>query len=260
MKRLNGWHVVLIAAVAVCACKKSNVVNVGQGGSGNQNKELPDCPAATAPAHPGPTMVHVGRLDGTCFWMDETEVTRAQYKVFLDTGPSDTANVAPCTGNNPSFSPPTIDLSAAELPIAEVDWCDAAAYCNWANKKLCGTYEAGGQTWPSYRTTCTDGDNAEFAFDTLTQAGTCNGGGAAAPVAVKSKSGCVTPTLVYDLVGNVKEWTAECDGPEMTKQCAARGGSYASTGDKWGCTAETSVGRTSQSPEIGFRCCAEEAK
>ena len=64
----------------------------------------------------------------------------------------------------------------------------------------------------------------------------------------------MTPTGVFDLVGNVSEWTAECDG----SQCLARGGSFSSTGSDWGCDAKRSLATGYKGVDLGFRCCAEE--
>ena len=66
------------------------------------------------------------------------------------------------------------------------------------------------------------------------------------------KSGCVTPEGVYDLVGNLHEWTARSSG-------AFRGGFYADTHMNGpGCTYLTTA-HPSQYYDYstGFRCCTD---
>ncbi len=249
----------LLSLVSLVACKKTNDIDVAQlpGDGGNEDQHLPDCSSLSRSNTRGPVMAPVGRLDGACFWIDQSEVTIAQYQEFVANSPSDIANLDACKGTNPDFAPSAdVDLSKSSDPVAGIDWCDAAAFCAWAGKTLCGSYQYGELAVSSYESTCTDGENAGFDYNTFTQGDTCNGNAATATVPVKSNQGCVTPTLVFDLVGNVREWTSECD----SSTCASRGGSFRSTGSDWGCKAKKSRSRTFTSVDLGFRCCAEDIK
>lgn len=67
--------------------------------------------------------VHTVAVDA--FWLDQTEVTNAQYQACVDAGsctPSD------CAGN--------INYNGDQQPVACVDWSQAAAYCEWAEVTL----------------------------------------------------------------------------------------------------------------------------
>lgn len=246
---------ILAVLVALTGCKKSNQVDIDNGAGGNNDQTLPACADGVGPGTQGAVMAHVGRLGGGCFWVDDTEVTRAQYAEMVAAKPS---NVADCQGQNPSFDPlPAIDLTESDLPVSGVDWCDASAYCAWAGKRLCGTYTAATGDVSELESTCTDGDGGSFRYadDLSIGSGNC-GGNAATPSEVKFHAKCVTPTGVYDLAGNVREWTAECEAAG----CATRGGSYASTSsDDFGCKAKTTLPRASARADVGFRCCAEDA-
>lgn len=60
---------------------------------------------------------------------------------------------------------------------------------------------------------------------------------------------------VYDLVGSVQEWTAECESPGQG--CALHGyGSMGSPDVPMSCDAGSTHARSTHS-EIGFRCCAD---
>lgn len=59
------------------------------------------------------------------FYMDVTEVTNAVYKQFLDA----TGHKAPNFWDDPAFNAP-------DQPVVGVTWLDAAAYAQWAGKRL----------------------------------------------------------------------------------------------------------------------------
>jgi hypothetical protein len=86
----------------------------------------------------GPTMVQVA---GT-FYIDSTEVTVAQYQVFLTAKGTDTSGQPSVCSYNTSYQPAQA-LSPQNYPITNIDWCDALAYCTWAGKHLCGAIGGG---------------------------------------------------------------------------------------------------------------------
>ena len=59
------------------------------------------------------------------FYMDATEVTNAAYKQFLDA----TGHKTPESWDDPAFNAP-------DQPVVGVAWFDAAAYAQWAGKRL----------------------------------------------------------------------------------------------------------------------------
>ncbi len=93
---------------------------------------------------PGSSMVlipagefQMGSIDGSsdekpthtvyleAFYIDKYEVTNAQYKQFMDS----TGQPAPFSWNNSDFNAP-------DQPVVGLSWYDAAAYCQWAGKRL----------------------------------------------------------------------------------------------------------------------------
>ncbi|MCZ6917155.1 MAG: bifunctional serine/threonine-protein kinase/formylglycine-generating enzyme family protein, partial [Gemmatimonadetes bacterium] len=85
----------------------------------------------------GPATVGMSPADGftgfkvrkvtlDAFWIDRTEVTNAQYQVFL------TATGHP----QPAFWGDTWRPRWANLPVVGVEWFDAQAYAAWAGKRL----------------------------------------------------------------------------------------------------------------------------
>ena len=74
----------------------------------------------------GFTGFHRRRVTLDAFWIDPTEVTNGQYRVFLDA----TGHAAPPLWDGrerPGWS---------ELPVVGVGWDDALAYAAWAGKRL----------------------------------------------------------------------------------------------------------------------------
>ncbi len=103
-------------------------------------------------------MTIVSLASGGAYCVDQAEVSKGQYFQFI------TANVpvasqtnTACKTANTTFvprgawppatlpDPPGLTFSLG-LPVHYVDWCDAAAYCVWAKKQLCGL--VGGGTLP----------------------------------------------------------------------------------------------------------------
>ena len=252
-------HVVwLPVALAALGCHKAtNISDTSGPPTITRDQTLPLCDQAGAPGAHGPAMRHVGRLDGSCFWMDATEVKVGDYAQFLATTPVDAANVTECAGLNPSFDSTATVPSDLSLPVGGVDWCDAAAFCKWAGKRLCGAYTVNAAEQSEYVTTCENGGNTASNWGNFVDPSVCQGGAKTAAVDVGTKADCVTETMVYDLVGNVREWTAECTGTGDTATCEARGGSYVSKSSDWGCSSARALARTKTLDDLGVRCCAD---
>jgi sulfatase modifying factor 1 len=92
-----------------------------------------DADASDCPGNAGPVAIRVGAAPNT-FCIDATEVTNAQYRAFLAAKGSDLGGQPEtCTWNTSYLPgvwpvPPTLD----GFPVVTVDWCDAHAYCAWA--------------------------------------------------------------------------------------------------------------------------------
>jgi len=211
---------------------------------------------------------HTVTLDG--FWIDQTEVTNAQFAAFLniqgnqigggytwlEVEQMENAQVE-LVGD--VFKPET---GKAEHPVVEVSWFGAAAYCEWVGGRLPTEaeweYAARGPEnyvypWGDEPPTC---EQARF--------GGC--GDASVPVGSLSSTGA-SWVGAQDMAGNVWEWTADYygeypsdpqnnpTGPETGDRQVARGGSFASSPDTLH-TAYRLPQQNSRNPHLGFRCAA----
>jgi formylglycine-generating enzyme required for sulfatase activity len=215
----------------------------------------------------GPTMVPVG--SPVSFYVDSTEVTNAQYNAFLATGQPVGVPVATCNWNA-TYGLPVMGADAK--PVINVDWCDAANYCAWAGKRLCGQIGGGavafadtGDDTKSQWTNACDGGPANkqlYPYASKYSAGTCNDSGmspAGDTVTVGLLGQCQGfPAGLFDMSGNAAEWEDGCSGSTgATDICPTRGGSYKSAQVDLTCAAKGTITRSTQSPSVGFRCCAD---
>src|SRR5690554_3217622 len=93
-------------------------------------------------ACPPSTMVDAGG-----FLIDATEVSNLQYATLLEVDLD--ADMLPrgCEWKS-GFEPEDwSDELDPDLPVVGVDWCDAAVFCAWANKRLYGAVQAGPADW-----------------------------------------------------------------------------------------------------------------
>lgn len=212
------------------------------------------CPATTR----GPGLLRVG--DGG-FCIDETEVTMAQYAAFLadlDAGPGIDAG-SRCPGPNVLEPDPigTDPADAAALPARNVDWCAANAFCAWAGKRLCGgsdlAVDASASEWSI---ACAGEAGQAYPYGPSHVGGTCNDELTNLAEPVASRAGCVgsVPGL-FDMSGNVAEWTNECDNGEPGT-CQVAGG-YFDSQDASSCLDRLGYAVPTKGPGIGIRCCAD---
>jgi formylglycine-generating enzyme len=235
----------------------------------------------------GPVMAHVTRADGTAFWIDETEVTRAEYADFLH------AHVTPqrtpvcpyegardgASGSAPFAPDPAClaggdggrDANTDELPVNCVDYCDAAAFCAWAGDlSLCADHA--NQRTPSVHENdfvqACEGTGTPQSFGCRNTPGQsdcqsgCNGreAGYGAPRPVGGLAACWANSddpdhRIYDLSGNVSEWVEDCSD---TRHCKIAGGDYDSLPEEMMCTSGyPDLSPDAAYPTVGFRCCAE---
>jgi len=208
------------------------------------------CPAATIPVL-GPAGV---------FCIDETEVKRSKYDVFLASNPS-TAGQPPECDFNVDFQPAYV--STASQPVRGVDWCDARAYCLWAGKRLCGRLGGGSvpfteshdPTVSEWMYACSGGGSMAYPYGGAYSPTACNGLDA-------NKGGPTdvgTPTCVgsfaglYDMSGNVAEWEDACSG----LACRVRGGTYDLEAANLTCVDSMTRNLDAGYPDVGFRCCRD---
>ncbi|MDC3982845.1 formylglycine-generating enzyme family protein [Polyangium jinanense] len=237
----------------------------GSGGTGGGSNGCPDDPDT-------PTMVKVqAPVGGKFYCIDSTEVTNAQYLEWVVSGPM-VQQPMECESNltfAPSGAP-----SPDDRPVANIDWCDAFAFCAAHGKRLCGqiggealpfTESAGDPTKSQWHNACTGGGAKLHPYADVYDPTSCNGQGAekGKVVPVKSLSTCEGGFPgIFDMSGNVWEWEDSCNDTEGTtpaeNPCRRRGGGYTSSEHDMDCSsASTTLARGSSNANTGFRCCAD---
>jgi formylglycine-generating enzyme len=218
------------------------------------------------------TMVNVGGYS-----IDRTEVTNAQYAAFLAAGPVPTAQSAWCLWNT-SFTPGgtwPVATAKCEHPVTNVDWCDAAAYCAYAGKRLCGHPISGAVPFAgsafetaasdAWYNACSSGGANSYPYPGVYVSKFCvdaNYDGKLGTKPVASLTTC-QPTAspyvgVFDLAGNVAEWEDGCERATGSgDKCRVRGGNFTDDAAHSSCLAKEDVERGIASSGIGFRCCSK---
>lgn len=192
-------------------------------------------------------------------YIDRYEVTNAQYQKFIQA----TGRSAPVDPHDPLFyswvdgRPPA---GQENHPVVYVNWYDAQAYCEWAGKRLPTEAEwekaargTDGRAWPWGN----EFDGARCnVYESSPQWTT--------PVGSYPEG--VSPYGVYDLCGNVAEWTASWyeayPGSELKRASfgeyfkVARGGAWVLPYEPWSRTGNRNL---AQPPDykhrsLGFRC------
>jgi formylglycine-generating enzyme required for sulfatase activity len=200
-----------------------------------------DCFDQEKPAHP------VKITKG--FWVGQTEVTVAAYKRFAD-GAGKALPLAPDFNNA---------WSNEQLPIVNVSWDDAQAYCTWAGGRLLTEAEweyaaRAGSTEARY------GPSDEVAWDSENAMLQAHPGGQ------KRANGFG----LYDMLGNVWEWVNDWydaayyqsspaqdpPGPASGQAHVLRGGSWGGS-PKYARSSERIRGATGSRGFNGFRCGGE---
>lgn len=239
-------------------------------------------PCKPIDGHDGPPTVYVQMgLPGSTVTggIQATEVTRAQYARFVEAtgGTPPPGQIAECAENQsvvPAAScmskPEVCKQSATECarhPQVCVDWCDAAAFCSWAGKRICSG--PGGVSIPStawadpsqdvWYAACTSNGKYDFAYGSSFVPGACNTkeSGLGSTVEVGSLPGCTSPDPdfagIFDLFGNVAEWEDTCHANNLGQRaCSTRGEGFWAPALAGCASPKASIeGYT----DIGFRCC-----
>ena len=220
----------------------------------------------------GPAQVFIS-TPAPGFFVDATEVTCRDYRAFLEDKAGSTTGQRPACAWNTSFIPKSWPPADAELdlPVVQVDWCDAVAYCAWAGKRLCGAATGGSLGWTSvndpsvdaWYAACSRGGALAYPYGDAFESAACASARASIAV-VKSLATCEGgyPGL-FDLSGNAREWTDACDGDTGAQDgCRVRGGGFDDSSSEPGrlaCLARAgdvdAEYRDTQNEWTGFRCC-----
>jgi len=234
-------------------------------------------------------MVRVDVPGGLCSWIDEDELSVAEYQRWRD----DPAAAHPSwdpdfcgwkqAASDPAQTPDDpcarqanaeeLQPFAANKPIRCVDWCDAEAYCRWAGKHLCYDNSLHGTQVPrnmprEWSYACDNGETSVYPWGDEARGNLCN---AAQPVdaltqaergvvAVDLSADCLSERGARDLIGNVAEWTYGCNVPSASQGpaapgCLSKGGSYADALRP--CLSEATLPNDTRTTGLGLRCCSD---
>lgn len=137
------------------------------------------------------------------------------------------------------------------LPVVNVSWEDAKRSCAGEGKRLCAEDE--------WEKACKGAGNLRFPYGNSYDSAACNTEDAAGEDRTLVPSGqflkCRSGYGVFDLAGNVAEWTASSYAGNGDK--SQRGGAFDRPDYASRCSARKNSGPGAKSMAVGFRCCAE---
>jgi formylglycine-generating enzyme required for sulfatase activity len=136
-------------------------------------------------------------------------------------------------------------------PLRRVNWEKAQKLCGKQGKRLC--------TVPEWERACRGPYGHPFPYGTKYDPEACRTdlGWGGEPAAGGASRGCMSGYGVWDMVGNLWEWT-EDERPGEEGQKILKGGSWASRGERFAsCAAEISNYSGIKLGYYGFRCCLE---
>ncbi len=206
---------------------------------------------------------HTVYLDG--YWVDQTEVTNTMFRIFIE----ETGYVTDAeeSGWGHIYDPPSMSWKQPEganwlhprgpgsdiaglddHPAAQVSWFDAAAYCEWAGRRMLTEAEwekaargTDGRIYP-WGNDPVAGNLLNFADHSLNVDGALNSvdDGYEFTAPVGSYPDGAGPYGALDMAGNVWEWVADWydpgyytispasnpTGPAEGDNCVLRGGSW----------------------------------
>ncbi len=181
------------------------------------------------------------RLSSSAFYMDKYEVTTSRYAAFLQAA----RRAAPARWHEASH------VSNKDRPVIGVDWHDAESYCRYYGKRLPTQQEwekaargTDGRTYPWGNEEPTS-RHANFSrtgpdnYNVLVNVGALEEG--------------KSPYGIYDLAGNVSEWTSSSSDYD-NRDRVVRGGSWLTSADWLQTTFQITWPLTFRSNDLGFRC------
>ncbi|KIG13934.1 hypothetical protein DB30_07429 [Enhygromyxa salina] len=214
------------------------------------------------------TCPSVSMVDGGGFQIDATEVDNAQYAQLLEVEFDMTVLPSGCEWKS-SFEPlGWSDEIDPDLPVVGVDWCDAAVFCAWAGKQLCGAVAGGPADFDSsdgpenaWHQACSNAGASAYPYGADYDPALCNGDDSGNDALLPSGS---LPTCeggvpgLFDMSGNVWEWTNACEstGGDANTECRRRGGSRHSDAPNLRCAVNSARARGERDNGLGFRCCS----
>ncbi|MEP7342850.1 MAG: bifunctional serine/threonine-protein kinase/formylglycine-generating enzyme family protein [Acidobacteriota bacterium] len=183
------------------------------------------------------------------FYIDATEVTNEQYQQFVDAVRRQPPPHWP-NGRSP--------IGQDSHPVYNVSWDDANAFAIWAGKRLPSEEE-----W-EYAARGTDGRLYPYGNEAKLQYSNAAEDDYRAPLAVKNYAQGVSPFGVYDMAGNVAEWTASDfslyagsllpSNDQNARKKVVRGGAFNVYAKDQTATDRFFYSSSTKNASIGFRC------
>ncbi|MGD0526911.1 MAG: SUMF1/EgtB/PvdO family nonheme iron enzyme [Polyangiaceae bacterium] len=255
--RSHRARAAVVVGVVAVACSCDLTVSLGglEGG----------CPRTQGPSQ---VMITSG---SSPFCIDTTEVTNAEYTQFVGSGFTLSGSGIPdgcgtLTGTTPGGTWP-YPSGEDDFPVTNVNWCQAYAYCQWAGKRLCGQIGGGSlansydtnATYSQWLNACSGGGALTYPYGDTFEQGTCGGQAAGSMIAIVGSSpACVGSVAgLFDMSGNVWEWTDACGTGGATAFCDAMGGAFDSVQAELECVGERNWTRNAGANDIGLRCCLD---
>jgi serine/threonine-protein kinase len=204
------------------------------------------------PAHP----VTVGD-----FWISQYETKNSDYKLFID----DAKYTPPEGWQGANFAPGTGDL-----PVTNVSWDDAVAYCKWLSKKSGRSFRL--PTEAEWEFAARSADGRTFPWGNVfatnrTVSGESDVSGQMVPVNSPVLQNDMSPLRIFGMAGNVTEWTGSeyAIYPDSTAKLDAdckgckifRGGNFKSSNKQITTTFRGWMTQSDKNPRIGFRVAAD---
>ncbi len=215
-----------------------------------------DAPSYERPQHP---------VILSPFWMDQTEVTNAQYQLCVKAGA--------CTA--PVIRAAFDDPARANQPVVNVNWNEASTYCRWLSKPGWDAHLPTEAQWEKAASwDPSTGTKRRYPWgDQEPDPALLNflGSTIGHPTDVGSYPKGASPYGILDMAGNVFEWVADWfdptyyrtaaspltdpSGPASGSERVMRGGSHG-----YGSGEARTTYRTTGNPEkargdgLGFRC------
>lgn len=238
----------------------------GDGGNADTGTDASDGSTGPCPVGRGPAMVVVADMDGS-FCVDSTETSDRQFNAFLAEPKANLPPAPAACSSKLAFG--GITRADDDLPVVNVDWCDAWMFCAWAGKRLCGSRNgmlindftpANDPKISEWFAACSATGSKKFPYGDTVDPAACNGGAALVPVGSLPKCEGGYPG-VFDMTGNASEWEDNCDVKATTpamSECPPRGAG-AATADAMTCALTvlpTSRLRQDRTTSTGIRCCS----
>ena len=157
------------------------------------------------------------------FAMDLTPVTNAQFAAFLQAAKYRPKHPENFLKHWTHHAPPA---GREDHPAVYVDLEDARAYARWAGKRL--------PTEEEWQYAAQGPAALKYPWGNDLSAGRCNGGETGGTTPARQFPNGRSPFGVYDLCGNVWEWTESERTDGRTRFCLLKGGSfYTAKGSGW---------------------------